>query len=168
MSSSSTKDLNYSEFYTFEIAFSVSIVVLILNLVQIMRIKYGQQLITHLSLRPYYVSLAILLVMITEFVLFSYMGNIQFENDFGSFLGEITDAKSVSGQFITPMILLKVALVVIFITVRAHELELLLILCVFQKKLRVQDLEVHRDSFIRLENQLYISFKIGAWILLLP
>lgn len=54
----------------------------------------------------------------------------------------------------TPIQNLKLSLLQIIIVLRVHEREQLSLFCTFQKKLRVQDLQVHRDSFTRMELKL--------------
>ena len=53
--------------FIYEFLFSIAVVALISNLVLLVRIKFGSYVITHLSLRPYIVSLALLVTMVTEF-----------------------------------------------------------------------------------------------------
>ena len=62
--------------------------------------------------------------------------------------------------------IIKVSLVLVFILLRAHEHEALLMFCIFQNKLRVHDLQVHKDSFHRIERQLNRIFIWAAAIII--
>ena len=57
--------------------------------------------------------------------------------------------------------MIRVTLLQIFLTMQVHENEALVLFCIFQKKLRVEDLQVHRDTFHKIERRLT---KVFIWI----
>ena len=63
---------------------------------------------------------------------------------------------------------IKIDLVVIFIVTITHEYENLLVFVNFQRKLRLQDLNVERDVFVRLEKRIKKIFVITASIYMTP
>ena len=64
--------------------------------------------------------------------------------------------------------MLKLDLNILFIIQRALELENLLVFNFFQRKLRLQDVNVERDTYVRLETKLNKVFKVMILIYLLP
>ena len=62
----------------------------------------------------------------------------------------------------------KIDLLILFILLRAHEYENLLIFINFQRKLRLQNLNVERDNFRRLEKKANRLFIIAAIVFLIP
>lgn len=73
------RDRQYSEMYIFEIAFSLCVCVFLWNLTVLMSIRYGDQMITHLSVSPYMFSLILVTIMIFEFLGLTFLGNV-YEN----------------------------------------------------------------------------------------
>ena len=63
---------------------------------------------------------------------------------------------------------IKIDLVVIFIVTITHEYENLLVFVNFQRKLRLQDLNVERDVFVRLEKRIKKIFVITTSIYMTP
>ena len=60
-------DVAYEYSYQFIYAFSLSLVTL--NLALLVRIKYSDTTITHLTRRPYYIALAYLILMNMEYLI---------------------------------------------------------------------------------------------------
>ena len=103
---------SYSGMYTFEICIALSSCVFLWNLEKLVRIKFGDQLLTHLSLLPYMTSLILLSVTIIELLWMSYLSNVLLnDNELLDLLNALYNPISVSYQFITPMELVKVSLI---------------------------------------------------------
>ena len=58
---------------SFEMLFSLAVLGLIINLVLIVRIKFGSQIITSLTMKPYLISFALFSIMAIEFLCISFM-----------------------------------------------------------------------------------------------
>ena len=54
--------------FALEFAFALVVTAIIINIVLLTRIRYGDALITHLTRRPYYVTLALLIVTFVNIV----------------------------------------------------------------------------------------------------
>ena len=65
-------------------------------------------------------------------------------------------------------VVLKLDLIILFILVRAHEQESLLAFVHFQKKMRLEDLSVQRDTFMCLEKRLDKIFTITTVVFMAP
>ena len=157
-----TKNAIYSEsMYTYEVSFAINMCILLWNLTLLMDIKFGKQPITHLSVRPYLVSLAMSFVLLFESIILSYVGNITMkDSDLLSFFLSMYNTDTITSQIETPINFAKVSIILVFVLMRAHEQEALLFFCLFQRKLRVEQLEVYRDSFRRSEKKLGLVFVV--------
>lgn len=134
--------------YTFEITLAICVCVFLWNITLLMKIRFGDQLITHLSVWPYVLSLALVTLMIFENLYLCYVSNILLKDrDFKAMVWTYFYPLKPTGTIESFINLLKVALTQSFILLRVHEHLALLMFCIFQKKLRVQDLDIHKDSF---------------------
>ena len=122
----------YETIFTFEIAFAISLCIFLWNLTLLVRIRYGKQLITHLTVWPYVVCLLLEVLMILEFLSLSYIANVHFK---GTQLQKLNDfifnQLSNYNQVWIPMELSKGGILQIFFVLRIHEYEALLMFCFF-------------------------------------
>ena len=150
---------------TYGLEMSISLLVggLLINVVLITKIKYGNTLITHLTLRPYYVTLVLLSMALVE--------AIYLEVTFGTsviftVLGSaVLDAKQLTALTLGAS---KYILIFIFIFVRTQEHEALLVFVFFQHNFRLESLNVARDSYKLLETRLAKGFFVLYTIFLAP
>jgi len=116
----------YRDNYTFEVDFSVSVVFLLVNLTLLMRMRFGDSPITHLSVLPYIVSLALLSLMIFELIIECYLGNVIYEYDLKGLVDSLFDIEDAINFLLTVTGLAKLDFLLLFIVLRAHEQEALL------------------------------------------
>ena len=84
--------------------------------------------------------------MVAESIYFSYAANVTFHGkELIALMEFVYSPDTVAVKIYTPIAFFKTSIVFIFILMRAHEQETLLLFCVFQKRLRVEDLYVFRD-----------------------
>lgn len=133
--------------YCFEILFSIAISALLANLILLMRLKFGSILVTHLSVRPYMATFALFTVMSAEFFSLCFLNNISYHDDQVQFWHDLYSPKSSMRRIYGVMAIIKIDLVILFVLFRTHELENLLVFVFFQRKLRLQDLSVERDTY---------------------
>ena len=67
--------------YTYEFLLAIAICALILNIALLVRINFGNLLLTKLSTRPYIVSLIFFFAMIIEFTCICILKNITYKDD---------------------------------------------------------------------------------------
>ena len=103
----------------FELAFSFIVSALILNAVLIIKIKYGGMMITHNTMRPYIVSMCLLLVCLLEVTLYLIM-KVYFVNDWFGFLNFVKSNPWLEILFLTTTNA-KFALVLFFVLTRIFE-----------------------------------------------
>lgn len=120
----------------FEVAFSIVVSALIANIALIARIKFGQMQVTHLTLQPYLISLAICIVLLVEVVGFLYLGNITLGGDY---LKLVSKSVEIPGYiaFFGACAATKYALMMIFVLARTFEQESLLFFIFFQERFRI-------------------------------
>ena len=98
------KTQTYDPMFTFEIMFSVTMCVLLWNLTLLMDIRYGNKIVTHLSVWPYIVSVALCLVMLFEFLAMAYAANINFHHMYLQYLLKaILSDQAYISQVYTPI-----------------------------------------------------------------
>lgn len=67
--------------FAFGLALSLVVSGLIINVTLLVKIKYGDALVTHLTCLPYYISLALLLVMLVEQLFYNIIG-VHYNQDY--------------------------------------------------------------------------------------
>ena len=60
----------------FEASFAIALSTLLINIVLIARIKYGEMQITHISTRPYLVSMFLLITLLAELTAYLILTNV--------------------------------------------------------------------------------------------
>ena len=75
--------------WAIECSFGITVLCLVFNIVLLCRIRYGDAIITKLTLKPYYVSLALLLTMCAEDLTFLITQNYIYKNDFERFFRDL-------------------------------------------------------------------------------
>ena len=114
------------------IAFSMIVATIVLNITLICHIKFSDQTITHLTMRPYYVSLAQLILLLVEVSLSAYFIFIKYNDNIKSFLDDFTHIKRTPlYSLFTILGLLKNTGILVFSLTRVHENEALLIFIIF-------------------------------------
>ena len=73
------------EAYVFEFLFSLSVICLISNVILVTQIKFGDKLVTNLSLRPYIISFLLFCVMTLEFASLCLAKNVIYKVDQSQF-----------------------------------------------------------------------------------
>ena len=123
-------DESYSAKYTFEMALSICVSVFLWNLTVLVRIRFGNQDITHLSVWPYAVSLILVTMMIFEFFGLTFIANY-FVDEWRDLLFDLWDRNTIANQFMTPLQCFKGMLLQIILFLRVHEREALVAFCAF-------------------------------------
>ena len=112
--------------YVMEFTFAVKITGLIFNIVLLCKIRYGDAVITHLTNRPYYVALVLLIIMCTESLVFVLMQNVIFRGKWYEFLIDI-ETKPLTRFYGFALGQIKLSILLVFISVRTHADDFLLI-----------------------------------------
>ena len=79
----------------FEMIFAVAVTGLLLNLVLIVRIKFGEQIVTNLTMRPYFISFTLFAIIAIEFLCINYIKHVTFLGDEIGFNEEFYKYKSL-------------------------------------------------------------------------
>ena len=145
-----------------EVGFSIVVLGLVINITLLVKIKYGDALITHLTCITYYVSLALLIVMLVDHV--------------GYLMLATHDSRHPDGEeplkfwlyCISTTAITKYALLVLLILLRAFQNEALLVFIFFQKNFRLERLDVAKDSYRKLEKRMAWGFVIQYSVLMSP
>ena len=109
------------EKYCDEITVSLAIIGLLVNITILVRIKYGDLLVTHLSVRPYLISLAFFILVILMELSLTYIKNIVYAGDLDGFWKMMFDPESTVGAINYGFTLFKIDLVIFFILTRTYE-----------------------------------------------
>lgn len=64
--------------YTFETMITVTVCLLLWNVTLLVKIRFGNKLVTHLSVLPYLVSLVLQVVILMEQIGLAYLANIYY------------------------------------------------------------------------------------------
>ena len=142
----SSDDSNESDFYL-EAALASTIAVMIANAALMVKIRYGPQMVTKLTMRPY---LAAMGLLITNFILqFGAIISVRliYRDDKVEFYRQIATAGSTTSKIFSPLYIFRMAFALLFFVTRAFEAELMLIFIRFQRMLRLESLVVERDKF---------------------
>ena len=150
-----------------ELSFAIIATTLILTLGRIVAIKYGDAKITHITMRPYYVSLGLLTVMLIENLYFLLQVEIFFSNNWNAYFQSLAD--NGFDQFLIQLITQsKFVLIICFVMGRTFEHEILDYFIRYQGRLKLQHLEVEREGYQRKEkvfSRIYHSKCIGISLL---
>ena len=101
------------------------------NLILLVQIKFGGRLVTHLTMRPYIVSMFLFTVMVANYVMMSLYYDVVYDDK--QFFKELHRFPSGLNRLNAMFICLKLTLVSTFILTRAHEQETLLAFLHFQR-----------------------------------
>ena len=61
---------------SFEASFAIALSTLLINIVLIARIKYGEMQITHISTRPYLIAMCLLITLLAELTAYLILTNV--------------------------------------------------------------------------------------------
>ena len=158
-------DLNGYRGLGFETAFAVIVSVLLLNVALLVRIKYGNAVITHLTTAPYILALFISTVMLAENVTYLLFSDTFYNQDHTTFLVDVS-VNWYSRVFLRALIMVKYGAVFWFILSRAFEHQILHQFVLFQQLYKVESLDVVRDSYQRQEKaakKVYKAVVVALW-----
>ena len=105
---------------------SVAFLCCIVNIILLVKIRFGNKLVTHLTSRPYIVSLVLFSVMIVEYTVLCLIKDVFYDIDQVTFMKQLYDPLSTVSKIDGGFIIVKISTVLVFIFVRAHEQETLL------------------------------------------
>ena len=148
--------------FSFGLALSLVVSGLIINVTLLVKIKYGDALVTHLTCLPYYISLTLLLTMFVEQLFYNIIGVI-YNQEYTEALYDTFWLNAV--LFVA---LIKYLLVISFILTRTFEAEALLTFVFFQRNLRLERLDVAKDTYKKLELRLARGFVAQYTFFMLP
>ena len=120
-----------------------------MNITLLVKIKYGNALVTHLTCLPYYLTLALLILMLVN-----HASYLTLSTYFESHPDKKEEPAQILFYCLTTASIIKYALMVTLILLRAFENELLLVFIFFQKNLRLESLDVARDTYRNLEKKM--------------
>ena len=150
--------------YELEIFFSLVVCGFLYCLVLIVKINYGDMVITHITLRPYKIGLMIITCFLVYFVLLLSLQNLGTKEDVLSYLVDY-DIYFIIGW---TLVGLKYSLFLIFILARIFEHATLLIFIDFQQALSLQNLEIARDKYKSIEKFFQRSFYVSCIVVSVP
>ena len=142
---------------------------IVINLTLLVRMKHGTAPITRLTRLPYYVIMALLLGMLVEESCHIILNML-----YGSKRTSYKDIPKIIYYVLATASICKWTLMITLIWVRTFENEAMLAFLFFQRKFRLESLDVARDAFKRLELRLsygfiaLFAFVISPMLLQLP
>ena len=144
-------DITLFDRYGTELALAIVMLTCLHNVVLICRINFRRErLITKLTLRPYYVSLAYLIALIP----YCINASLEFEINLSfRFQTELSDFSNCMGKI----------LLLCFIAVRIFEDSIILLFMDFQNAFRLEELEIARSHFRRKEQVLSYNLRLGLY-----
>ena len=151
-----------------QLLLSLAVTCLIFNVILLVKIKFGDLIITNRTLKPYITSCVLLCVICAEFVWISYLRRIKYKDNDDLFKEEFFEPFGFRNKIESDIMQIKVDLMVLFVYFIAYELENLNVFICFQAKLRLQELHVERDTFLRLEKKVNNIFIIMITIFMAP
>ena len=107
--------------FSFEFLFALAVMILLANLLLLIRIRFGDLLVTHLSVKPYIVSLALFGLMACEFLSLSFLYNVSYRGDPESFWADLCTLDTVMRRIYSSIAVVKIDLAILFILFRARE-----------------------------------------------
>ena len=123
-----------------EYSFSIIIASLVINIVLLCRIKFGELTITKLSTRPYWISLILLLVQLCESSYLMYMTEVEYKGRYFAFVENVLKPGASLHMAVTISGTTKMMLILFFTLTRAHEYEALVTFVIWQKNHRLESL----------------------------
>ena len=129
-----------------EVTFALIVTVLLFNLTCLVRIHYGDAIITHITTRPYKITMVLLILMLSNHSIGLVITNIVYVGRYSEY---IEDLKS-KPFFIFLLDLpyqLKWWLIMCFFISRTSEMEILGFFVRYQGNLKLQNLDVARDHY---------------------
>ena len=158
-----------NQWLSFELLFALTFTCLLANGLILLSITFGDQIVTSLTKKPYVISFFLLTLMSIEFLWICYTQQVTYGNDKRTqFEQDFFATDGVYSRIESNIMLIKIDLVLLFILNISYEYENLLVFVNFQRKLRLQDLNVERDTFIRLEKRIRKIFVSMTVIFLAP
>ena len=129
-----------------ELSFALIITVMLFNISRIVAIRYGDAKITHITLRPYYISLGLLCAMFLENFYYLMAINVIYKDDWSAYFKSFK-TRNIILFFSELVSLAKFALILIFVIARTFEHEILVYFIRYQGRLKLQNLEVERERY---------------------
>ena len=115
-----------------QISFSIIVATLVINIALICHIKFSDQSITHMTMRPYFFALALLLVLTLEASIWLYLFEVEYKDQLVKlFLDIVIYKKTLLYSFTIIFAALKSVGLMIFTLTRVHENEALLAFIIF-------------------------------------
>mgnify|MGYP007118472759 CR=1 FL=1 len=140
--------------------FAMVVLALVVNLTLLVRIRFGEMMVTHLSLHPYIVSFCLLLAMLVEISVLLFLSELTYRDDLDALVDQMIFPGNSLNSVFSGLTDLKFMLLLVFILTRAHEQEALMVFIYFQRSFRLENLIVARDSYVKLEKRLNNGFRI--------
>lgn len=100
-----------------EMLFSLALSALLINLVLMIHIKFGDKIVTTLTMKPYIISLILCSVMVFEFIWLCFLKEVRFKNDDDAFFEKllVPEETNTVNRFQSTMMQIKIDLVLVFI-----------------------------------------------------
>ena len=152
----------YDSYYT-EIAIAVIVSLIIFGAILLTRIRYGEFIITNLTLRPYVIALILLSVMLIGNCIQEYYVTVVYKNDYKMLVEHFIYTKALKITFFV-FSQLKILLAIEFIRTRSFETQILNYFVWYQRQLRLQNLDVARDHYQKREKQMHRAYNAGSVI----
>ena len=139
--------------YGYYITLAFIITTLVFDILLLVRIKYGDAAVTHLTTWPYTISLILLNVMLIDTALTIVIFQQQPELIIQIMKFEHLDSvlKRLSAYFMRSMGIAEYFCMIIFVLTRAFEHKLLNFFIIYQQHFRLESLNVAKDKYQRLE-----------------
>ena len=150
-----------------EVTFSFVFAALLFSIVRIVTVHYGDMVITRITTRPYKIALTLLVFSCLDLCNQMFVADVVAGND-----SKIARhyAEHTTWFVIAEDILLafKYALAIVFVLQRAFEHGILLFFIRYQQSFTLQNLEIAKDKYQRLERRLSCVFYVFCGIVCLP
>ena len=110
---------------------SVVLLVLLANLTLLMKIRYGDQLVTKLSEQPYIIALAFITSILVYLIGLCYLTSVPYDGKLDDFYQQMIKPGTTLNVLNTVFIIIRMDLALLFIASRIYEQEALLLFVMY-------------------------------------
>ena len=122
---------SFNDDFYLEAALAVTVTVMVANVALIIKIKYGDVMITKLTMLPYFASLGVLIINLSMQLFIIVGTHFIYKDDVHRFFRQISFEGTTLNKIFIPLSVLRIAFALLFFFVRAFEAEAMLIFIKF-------------------------------------
>ena len=149
----------------FDESLAVVLFILLINVGLHTRIKYGNMVVTNISTVPYKIAYWFLIIALCQAIMLVYMVNIHFTGVFAKFIDYWINSPTFNAIFMA-FECNKIAAILIFLNAQSFEFRVLSFFVIFQHSLRLEQLHIEKERYLKIESRGLRLFKITTILLL--